>query len=337
MVHDRQNVKELIRGLVLERGSVSSSDIQRAAEITRQAVNYHLRAMVETGELESTGKGPAVRYHAPSRLTTRYQLRGLAEDRVWTEIWGSAGHLRTLPENVVSILRYALTEMVNNAIDHSHGTSVELAHSVTDHRLWFEVTDDGIGAFRSVRTKLDLPDNFAALQQISKGKTTTAPDRHTGEGIFFTSKAVDRFVLEANALRWTVDNLVGDQAAADGRSGRGTRVWWELDSRSERVLGDIFGNFTDAATFEFSRSRAVVRLFKTGESFVSRSEAKRMAEGLERFREVEIDFSGVTEVGQGFVDELFRVWRGGHPDTRLLPANMSPAVEAMVRRGLPAG
>jgi hypothetical protein len=29
--------------------------------------------------------------------------------------------------------------------------------------------------------------------------------------------------------------------------------------------------------------------------------------GLERFRDVIVDFRGVQEVGQGFVDEVFRV------------------------------
>lgn len=61
-----------------------------------------------------------------------------------------------------------------------------------------------------------------------------------------------------------------------------------------------------------------------------------MTNGLERFEDVVIDFQGVTDVGQAFVDELFRVWARDHPQVRLEPRNMSPAVEAMVRRGLPA-
>ena len=53
------------------------------------------------------------------------------------------------------------------------------------------------------------------------------------------------------------------------------------------------------------------------------------------FREVEVDFAGVLEVGQGFVDELVRAWPGQHPDTRIVPTNVNQAVEAMVRRGIP--
>ena len=39
-------------------------------------------------------------------------------------------------------------------------------------------------------------------------------------------------------------------------------------------------------------------------------------------------------VGQGFVDEVFRVWAREHPEVRLIPRAMNVAVEFMVRRGL---
>ena len=49
-----------------------------------------------------------------------------------------------------------------------------------------------------------------------------------------------------------------------------------------------------------------------------------------------LDFQGVRGVGQGFVDEVFRVWPRSHPGIRLVPQNMNQAVSFMVRRGLPA-
>jgi len=68
---------------------------------------------------------------------------------------------------------------------------------------------------------------------------------------------------------------------------------------------------------------------------VSRSEAKRLLAGLEGLREAELDFRGVESVGQGFVDDLFRVWTRNHPDTELVPTEMNEAVRFMVERGLP--
>jgi hypothetical protein len=42
---------------------------------------------------------------------------------------------------------------------------------------------------------------------------------------------------------------------------------------------------------------------------VSGSEAERLLEGVDAdFDAVDVDFTGVTDVGQGFVDELLQVW-----------------------------
>jgi hypothetical protein len=86
---------------------------------------------------------------------------------------------------------------------------------------------------------------------------------------------------------------------------------------------------------EFVRTRTVVQLFDIGVRFISRSEARRLMQGLDRFQEIVVDFRGVEEVGQGFVDEVFRVRPSQHPGHVVSPANMAGPVEAMVRRGLP--
>jgi hypothetical protein len=81
----------------------------------------------------------------------------------------------------------------------------------------------------------------------------------------------------------------------------------------------------------------VVRLFDLGERFISRSEAKRLLHGLDRFQEVVLDFKGVKEVGQGFADEVFRVWPSTHPGVAIRPEQMATPVEFMVKRALKAG
>ena len=71
-----------------------------------------------------------------------------------------------------------------------------------------------------------------------------------------------------------------------------------------------------------------------GTTFVSRSEAKRLLTNLERFREVVVDFTGVQSVGQGFADEVFRVWARANPETKLIPISMQRTVAFMVERAL---
>lgn len=74
-----------------------------------------------------------------------------------------------------------------------------------------------------------------------------------------------------------------------------------------------------------------------GEKLVSRSQAKQVAHRFERFKRVELDFTGIEEIGQAFADELFRVFATTHPHVRITPVNTAPAVDQMIRRALAAG
>jgi hypothetical protein len=69
-----------------------------------------------------------------------------------------------------------------------------------------------------------------------------------------------------------------------------------------------------------------------GEQLVTRSQAKRVASRFEQFKSVELDFAGVSEIGQAFADELFRVFARAHPEIRITPINTEPAVARMIRR-----
>lgn len=88
---------------------------------------------------------------------------------------------------------------------------------------------------------------------------------------------------------------------------------------------------------ELRRTTTVVRLVSIGVELVSRSEGKRLVRGLERFREVVLDFEGVRVVGQGFADEVFRVWSAANPEVRLIPVGMCEPVAFMVERARRAG
>lgn len=329
----RQNVRDIAEALLAQGEAVTSGQVAGEAGVTRQAAHYHLRQMVESGELRRVGQGRGARYERAVRFNRRYPLSGLEEDRVWAEVLASVQELGAA-DNIRSILRYTTTEMLNNAVDHSGGSHVRVTVWVSGERFVVEVTDDGEGIFPKLQRELGLPDLFAAIQELAKGKTTTDPTRHTGEGIFFSSKMVDRFEIGSSGLRWIVDNERGDQAVGESSVRRGTRVRLELDGRSERTTRQVFDTYSDAETYQFKKSAVTIKLFEQADRFISRSEAKRLAARLEQFSEVVLDFSGVEEVGQGFVDELFRVWAIQHPQTKLIPVNMSPAVESMLRRGI---
>ena len=107
------------------------------------------------------------------------------------------------------VLNYAITEMLNNAIDHSSGNKARLSARVDGSSLTVVIADDGVGALQHVREHFGLASDDEALAHIAKGQQTTAPEHHSGQGLFFTSRMVDQFELDSGTLRWVVDNERG--------------------------------------------------------------------------------------------------------------------------------
>lgn len=322
------NVLDLLRA-----GPASSTEVARRLGVSRQAAHARLKALVDAGRVVREGSARATRYRLPGpvRWEERFPLDGLAEDRVFARMAAEVEPIGQLGPDATGLVGYVVTELVNNAIDHSSGREVRVSVEQRGTLLVIEIEDDGVGAFAHVRERLGLPSELAAIQEISKGKTTTAPERHTGEGLFFASKAVDWFRLESGGLAWIVDNRRDDMAVeAVVPTRRGTLASVEIDVAHVRTLSAIFGEYTQ--DYAFAKTRTVIRLFAIGVRFLSRSEAKRLLHGLERFREVVLDFESVAGIGQGFADEVFRVWAGAHPEVSLVPVNMNEAVAFMVER-----
>ncbi len=265
--------------------------------------------------------------------TAGYPLEGLEEVDVWeqaSEAWGLTEH-----SEEYAVFHYTCTELVNNAIDHSGGTRVELRlFRDAPEKLRFEVRDDGVGAFERLRSTLGLDAPLDAIVELSKGKATSDPSRHSGEGLFFTSRILDRFRLAANGIEWMVDNELDDQAVGVSAVTSGTLAGGTFSIPPHRTTAQMFRAYA-GEDFAFSRTRPRVMLAALGTDFVSRSEAKRVLARLESFDDVDLDFGGVAGVGQAFVDEVFRVWPSVHPGTKIVPVNMNAAIEFMVKRGLP--
>ena len=332
---DERPADRTIRELLVRQGSFSVGQLSAATGLSRQALHRHLTRWLAGGDLVREGAGRGTHYRSPEagRFERAYTRAGLDEAAVWEDVVDWLEAQEPLSAQAEGALHHVLTEIVNNAIDHSGAAVVRVRCERAPDRVRLEIRDEGIGAFENLRTNLELEDHFDALIELSKGKVTTMPEAHTGEGIFFSSRMVALFVLGANGLRWIVDNEAGDHAVLAAVTGPGTGVEIELDPSSQLDPNAVFARYTH--DFEFDTTSCVIRLLDYGVRFISRSEAKRLVRGLERFREVRLDFTGVEGVGQGFVDEVFRVWARRHPDVRLVPFAMNDVVAFMVRRGLP--
>lgn len=204
--------------------------------------------------------------------------------------------------------------------------------------LTMAVLDDGVGIFEKISQAMSLPDRRLAILELSKGKFTTDPANHSGEGIFFTSRMFDQFQIEANGLHY--DHHVRDKhdwLLEIDRPATGTLVYMAISADSSRTTREVFDEFS-GDDYGFDKTVVPVRLARIGnENLVSRSQAKRLVARFEGFKTVVLDFIGVEEIGQAFADEVFRVFATSHPEVSLVEIHTSPDVRKMVVRARTLG
>jgi len=327
-----------IERFVLENVDRHASDLSRLTSehfhINRQAAHRHLSILAKSGEITREGTTKNVRYKAAVKATNSasFQIGPLLEEhKVYSSFFGP--ELRGLQENVREICEYGATEMMNNAKDHSEGTLLQVHLQLTSTSAYLYVKDDGVGVFEKVSKMLGLPDRQQAILELAKGKVTTDSSRHSGEGIFFTSRSVDKFTMFANGLAFMA-GAGGDWLVEDSAPDVGTTVILKVSRFTTRRLQDVFDKYsTDDDGFSFNKTVLPVSLAKVGEeNLVSRSQAKRLLTRIDRFREIIFDFNDVISVGQAFADEIFRVFANEHPEAHLYYINASPQVEGMIKR-----
>ena len=330
-----REIRDFLVQAIPDHPSDLVSVVRNRFGISRQAVNRYIREMVDQGLISAEGNTKQRRYSLKvlwsKRLTV--PLASLEEDQVWrTQV---EGMLRGLPDNVLGILQYAFTEIVNNAIDHSNGTELTVRIEGDAFRTRMMVLDDGVGIFRKIKEECRLEDERHAVLELAKGKLTTDPERHTGEGIFFVSRMLDDFdILSGDVFfshrfqdeeDWILEREKPDSATA---------VFMGMANKSTRTAKEVFDRFaSEDDDYGFSKTVVPVRLARHGaEQLVSRSQAKRLLARVDRFSIVVLDFAGLDSIGQAFADEIFRVFERSHPHLRLLATNTSTAVDQMISR-----
>jgi anti-sigma regulatory factor (Ser/Thr protein kinase) len=328
---------EEIRTFVLENIEKNAGDIARfAAErfgISRQAANKHLKNLVVEGALVAEGKTRHRRYKLAALLEWRrlYVLGpGVEEDLVWSRDISLV--LGNLPKNVMEIWHFCITEMFNNAIDHSGGKTVFVKIAKTAANTQIMMVDDGVGIFRKIQSEMNLIDERHAVLELAKGKLTTAPKGHTGQGIFFTSRLLDSFdILSCGVFFTHTFGVDEDWILERPESADGTTVFMKLNNHSSRTDKQIFDQYSSGDDYGFTKTVVPVRLAQYGDDkLISRSQAKRLLARVDRFKTVLFDFKGVETIGQAFADEIFRVFAQSHPDIEIIPTNATTQVQQMV-------
>ncbi len=302
--------------------------------VTPQAANHQLRSLERAGVFSSrlVGRRKLYRLGALRTAARSYDRVTTEEDAVWRNLIVPCLE-RFTPAPAMRVLEYGSTEMINNARDHSEGKRITLSVDVDMAFATVRVSDDGEGIFARIKRLCGLGDERESLLELAKGKLTTDPERHSGEGVFFTSRAVDRFVIFSGGLSFSHEKDGHDFLVGHDDLYQGTTVVMRHAHTSQTDLTEIFNQFAAPEDYTFSKTIVPLSLAVFGnENLMSRSQARRVLARVERFRTVVLDFDGVEFVGQAFADEVFRVFATQHPDMEIIPIHTNAAVGQMINR-----
>lgn len=282
-----------------------------------------------------------------NKFQKMYTNRDLEEDFVYRKDFFP--YLTDLPTNVQHIWSYAFTEILNNAIEHSQSDTIFIVMEKTHLSTTISIMDEGIGIFNNIvdymkkkyqRNDIGIED---AIVELFKGKLTTAESNHSGEGIFFTSRMMDRFFIFSSNTIFSHDNISEhvqrefinkDISHPDKFVGAdcGTMVYLQISNHSQKDIKEFFDMF---APVESGFIKTSIPIKHTCCEFgypVSRSQARRLCARFDEFEEIILDFNEVDNIGQAFAHEIFNVFQKNHPNLKLVVKNATPYVAGMIER-----
>ena len=329
----RREIKNYILRKIDEDDADLVAKTTDAFGISATSVKRYLDAEVEDSHITKSEQADCRYGLVFKRIDYHYDIRSITEREDYV-LYEDILPVLDVNDNAKRIWRYVLPEIFNNALEHSEGKKVEAYLESCCLYTRICLTDDGIGIFRKVTESLKQygytsPTLENAVTELYKGKFTSDPDNHTGEGIFFSMRLSDRFSIVSDGMILR-SGYLGEPsvirshilAYATKLSKKGTVVIMQLENDTRRDLSEVFSEYANIDD-GFIRTKIPVFEACMDRDPVARSQARRLAARLTSFTEVVLDFEKVDIMGQGFADELFRVFAKAHPEVKLTPINMN--------------
>jgi DNA-binding transcriptional ArsR family regulator len=135
------DTKAKIIAFLSRRQSAAGGELRTHLDLSRQAMSLHLRSLLAIGK-RAPGR-PEARYFGkpltqPATLARTLATGGCDEDRL-DEVETRLQLKRALRPHVLAIMRYAFTEMLNNAIEHSQSDRCAIRVTLGPSRSSFEI------------------------------------------------------------------------------------------------------------------------------------------------------------------------------------------------------
>ncbi|MDR3020291.1 MAG: DUF4325 domain-containing protein [Treponema sp.] len=322
---------EEVRNFILENLSDNSNIAALTADqfkISLPAVYKHIDRLVSKNQITKKS-GRFVLQSKQHKYTYKID-KNLFEDAVWEK--EIKKHFVNVSANIWNIWVYGFLEMFNNAIDHSQGKKINVTINKNQIFTAMSISDDGIGIFNNIKNSFNLIDEKDALLELAKGKRTTDSSRHSGQGIFFTSRVFDVFYIVSNGITYKINSEISEHPKTS-RIKSSTFVFMRLANNSNKIMKDVFDKYSTEVPGDFDKTIIPIRLVNSAD-LVARSQARRILSGLELFKEVILDFKDIVYIGQAFGDEVFRVFPEMYPNTKIIAQNANDEVEYMIKRAV---
>ena len=322
--------KQTIILYILEKISSGEKAISKIVSetfgISTNTVHKYINELIEEGVITKQKRGEYALVASLETYTFSRQNGELDSDTYPFDLCLEK-KISHLPENINHIWVYALSEMVNNVIDHSSAEIMQIIVKQDYLTTSVIINDNGVGIFKKIKEHFSLPSLDEAICELFKGKLTTDEANHSGEGIFFTSKMMDYFLIMSSGKMFTSSKFENDSIIDTVDQSVGTCVCMSLSNFTLKTAKEIFDEYsnTDGA---FATTRIPLKnVFDSAP--VSRSQAKRICNRLDKFEEVILDFKDIPWMGQGFAHQLVVVFAKAHPDVSISTLNMNESVESM--------
>ena len=325
--------KKSISKYILEKIEAGEEPLSKlvaeALSINQNTVHTYLNELIDNNIIKRVKRG-VYELISTEYIYTLYRSKGEMNSDTYAFNKYFKQYLNNLPQNIYEIWAYAFSEMMNNVMDHSGAEMVSFLVRQNYLNTEVYIADNGIGIFEKIKEHFDFQDLEEAIAELFKGKLTTDEHHHSGEGIFFSSRAMDSFFIISSGKIFAINkydhsNVIDHVEGIFGSTG--TIVFMCLSNFSQKRLSEVFNTFSNVDNGFDKTILPLKNIFDT--SPVSRSQAKRIVNRLDNFNEVILDFDGIEWMGQGFAHQIFVVFAKEHPDVSIIPINMIEGVERM--------
>ncbi len=340
----RNEIKLYLLRKIDEDDILMQSKVADAFGISLTSVKRYINAELEDAHIIANDKCKCGYKLVSKTIRTKYSISEICEHEdmiVYTDILPKL----TVNENAKKIWQYSLTEIFNNSIEHSDGKSVTVYGEINSLYTRISIVDDGIGIYKNVTEsmkKYGLPDPRLedAVTELYKGKFSSKPENHSGEGIFFSMRLLEKMSIVSDGIVLRCGFAEDPEiikshilAYAMKISKKGTVVTMQLENNTSHNPLKIFNEYSNPDD-GFYRTKIPVFEACLDRNPIARSQARRICSRLENFHEAILDFENAEIMGQGFADEVFRVFKNKHPETTLTPINMNAEVQMMYLHAL---